>query len=61
MTYNIKDLGNGFGCFLKIREDMVLKNNCLVNIGDSYIVITFEDKGYINLKVFSGLTQLDPM
>jgi hypothetical protein len=61
LSYNLKDLGNGFGCFMKIRDDVVLKNNCLINLGDSYIVITIEDNGYINLKIFSGLTQLDPM
>jgi len=42
--YYIKDLGSGFGTFLKISNDFVLSNNSLVNIGDSYIVITIGDE-----------------
>jgi hypothetical protein len=39
--FYIKDLGNGFGTFLKIQNETLLKNNSLINIGDSYIVCQF--------------------
>jgi hypothetical protein len=39
--YFLKDLGCGFGTFLKVRNEIVLRNNALINIGDSYIVVTF--------------------
>ena len=47
--YFIKDLANGFGSFLKIENETVivvnqlLKNNALINIGDSYIVVNIGD------------------
>jgi pSer/pThr/pTyr-binding forkhead associated (FHA) protein len=42
MKYFIRDLGSGFGSFLKIEEDTPLKNNTLINIGETYIVVTLE-------------------
>jgi hypothetical protein len=53
--YTIRDLGSGYGCFMKIRNEIRLRNNCLVSIGDSYIVINIEEESnYINLKIFTG-------
>ena len=40
MKYYLKDLGNGFGTFIKIQSETLLKDNSLINIGDSYIVCT---------------------
>lgn len=40
MKYYIKDLGNGFGTFVKIQSESLLKDNSLINIGDSYLVCT---------------------
>lgn len=40
MKYYIKDLGNGFGTFIKLQTESLLKDNSLINIGDSYIVCT---------------------
>jgi hypothetical protein len=55
VNYTVRDLGSGYGCFMKIRQDIKLKNHCLANIGDSYIVINIEEENnYINLKIFSG-------
>ena len=62
-------MGLGFGTFIKIRNETVLRNNALINIGDSYIVVTFSiDEDYssdfpindlkprntLNLKVFNS-------
>lgn len=37
--YLIKDLGVGYGVFVKINAPVVLKDNHLVNIGESYLVV----------------------
>ena len=75
--YFLKDLGCGFGTFLRVNKEIVLHNNALINIGDSYIVVTFssteeeESKDYqktdprksitLNLKVFNQNEKSDLM
>ena len=43
LNYYIKDLGRGFGTFIKIQEWTELKNNLLLNIGENYIVFSVGD------------------
>jgi hypothetical protein len=38
MNYKIKDLGIGYGVFVKLAEGLPLKDNFLINMGESYIV-----------------------
>lgn len=38
MKYYIKDLGIGYGAFVKLTRPLVLKDNFLINMGESYIV-----------------------
>ena len=38
--YYIKDLGFGFGTFIKLTKDIKLKDNFLINIGETYIVFS---------------------
>jgi hypothetical protein len=38
----MRDLGNGFGTFVKIQSETILKDNSLINLGDSYLVCTNE-------------------
>jgi len=40
-NYFLRDLGNGLGTFVKITDKLYLKDNILINIGDSYFVINF--------------------
>ena len=40
--YYLRDLGNGLGTFVKIKTQMILKDNSLINIGDSYLVVNFD-------------------
>lgn len=42
--YYIRDLGRGFGAFMKIETSYVLKSDSLINIGDAYIVVSFGDE-----------------
>ena len=37
-VYKIKDLGIGYGVFVKLTENLPLKDNYLINMGESYIV-----------------------
>lgn len=39
--YSIKDLGNSMGTFIKIEDSFPLRNNSMINIGDSYLVFYF--------------------
>jgi hypothetical protein len=43
LNYYIKDLGRGFGTFIKIQEWTELKNNLLLNIGENYLVFSIGD------------------
>lgn len=38
MNYYLKDLGRGFGTFIKITTWTLIKNNFLLNMGENYIV-----------------------
>ena len=42
--YYIKDLGIGLGTFIKITDYFLPKDNSLVNIGDSFLVINFDSE-----------------
>ena len=43
LNYYIKDLGRGTGTFIKIQEWTEIKNNFLLNIGENYLILSFED------------------
>lgn len=40
MIYYLKDLGHGFGTFIKINNWTLIKNNLLLNVGENYVVFT---------------------
>ena len=40
LKYYLKDLGHGFGTFIKILDWIEIKNNNLINIGDNYLVFS---------------------
>ena len=59
--YFIKDLGSGYGTFIKLDEPLKIKNNLLINIGDTFIVFSFkensEKQNILILKLFTGNEQ----
>ena len=57
--YYIQDLGFGFGTFIKIIDELIIKDNYLVNIGETYLVFTI-DENKINIKIFSGNEKYEP-
>ena len=64
LKYYILDLGCGFGTFKKLINDTIITDNFLINIGNSYIVFTYDEINNNNeekdilkilrLKIFSG-------
>ena len=40
LNYYLKDLGHGFGTFIKIHDWVEINNNFLLNIGENYIVFS---------------------
>lgn len=51
--FYVKDLGRGFGIFQEIGEPVPLRDNTLVNIGETYIVSNL-DQETLKLRVFSA-------
>jgi hypothetical protein len=58
--YYIQDLGFGFGTFIKIIDELKIKDNYLVNIGETYLVFTIDENNKINIKIFSGNEKYEP-
>ena len=68
LNYYIQDLGCGFGTFMKLTEEIAIKDNYLINLGNSYIVCIYGNDDLVqmdnmssdisekvlNVKVFSG-------
>ena len=68
--YFIKDysFGNGYGTFMKVYQEMKIKDSTLINIGNNYLVLTFgvdeldpeendtidENQKILSIKVFRG-------
>ena len=53
-TYMLKDLGRGFGVFVKLLDPIIIRDGFLINIGESYIV-SYLIKGadiQLKLKIF---------
>ena len=71
--YYLIDLGLGYGTFFKIEENMPIKDNCIINIGESYLIFSFKKKKKIEeieeeinendlfLKIYSNEGEYEPM
>jgi hypothetical protein len=69
--YYLLDMGVGYGTFYKIEEETVIKENSIFNIGESYLVFSFnkkdfEDNQEINeedlfLKIYSKEREYNPI
>jgi len=56
-SYWIRDLGVGFGAFLRLDAPIKLRDNSLLNLGESFIVVNLEpptDRPRLKLKLFGG-------
>ena len=66
-SYKIKDLGIGYGAFVKLNRPLTLRDNFLLNMGESYVVANLvktspEDDTAIKLrlKIFSVIKADQP-
>ena len=70
-TYYLKDLGVGYGTFYKIEEETIIKENYIINIGESYLIFFFKKKSLeenqnlnkddLVLKIYCNDGQFEPM
>ena len=70
-TYYLKDMGIGYGTFYKIDEETIIKENYIINIGESYLIFSIkktnsEDNQNLNeddliLKIYLNDGQSEPM
>ena len=69
--YFLKDMGHGFGTFTLINNILIKENN-IINIGDSYIVFSFKMENDIStenesndeslyLKIYNGKRKYEPI
>ena len=69
--YYLLDLGVGYGTFYKIEEETALKENSIVNIGESFLVFSFRNREMetdeqfneddLILKIYSNEQEYDPI
>ena len=69
LKYYIKDLGFGYGTFAKLTKETMIKDNYLINIGNSYIVCSYgieekedidnKEKKILNIKIFDNSKRND--
>ena len=54
--FYIKDLGNGFGTFIKLINEIKIKDNLLINIGETFLVFSYnnKEKNKLMIKIFTG-------
>lgn len=43
-SYKIRDLGVGFGAFIKLEHPLLLKENNLISMGSSFLIINFTEE-----------------
>ena len=57
LNYYLKDLGHGYGTFIRINDWVEIKNNLLLNIGENYLIFSLvneeNDDNVLNIKLFS--------
>ena len=46
-SYKIRDLGVGFGAFVRLEQPLVLKDNNLLSLGTSFLIINIEEDPFM--------------
>ena len=58
LNYYLKDLGHGYGTFIRINDWVEIKNNLLLNIGENYLIFSLVNNLIFNtLLSFSSFTK----
>ena len=61
-NYIIKDLGIGFGAYLKLNSDYILKENTMIMIGNSFILVKFsKSENNLILNIYNRNSQNSQM
>ena len=70
-TYYLIDMKIGYGTFYKIEEETIIKENSIINIGESYLIFSFNknnletnqemDEDDLFLKIYSNDALYNPM
>lgn len=50
-SYLIRDLANGFGVFLRLDYPLVIRNNTIVNVGESFLLFKLGQKDILTMKL----------
>ena len=58
-NYFIKDYEKGYGTFIKIENEYKIKDNSLFNIGDSYLVFTFNNNENNNENINNDINNIE--
>lgn len=53
-SYWVKDLAKGFGVFVRLDSSLTVKDNMLLNVGESFLVVNMNENSVLSLKLFSG-------
>ena len=63
LNYYLRDLGHGFGTFIRMNSKVEIKNNFLLNIGENYLIFSItkeankendnNSNNLLNIKLFS--------
>lgn len=63
-SYTIKDLGIGFGAYVRLDKPLILKDNYLLSMGESFLIINLitsaktekqeEEQSKLRIKIFAG-------
>jgi hypothetical protein len=43
LNFYLRDLGNCLGTYVKVKESIILKNEDMINVGDTYLIFNFEN------------------
>ena len=43
LNYYLRDLGNCLGTYVKVKESIILKNEDMINVGDTFLIFHFEN------------------
>lgn len=67
--YYLQDMGAGYGTFIKITDEVIIKENIIINVGETYLIFSFDKKNCseeenpddLYLKIYSNENEYEPI
>lgn len=69
--YYLQDMGAGYGTFVKTNDNIIIKENTIINIGETYLIFSFDKKDMkteqfqntnnLYLKIYSNEIEYEPL